>query len=442
VIAGGSVATAPGGWQRYEQAVKLTRDTTLNACDGGIRFVGTVDGAAITAPGAPIDLVAKRGQGDVILSWSAPTSVGGGVSLTTVTTGLTSYARAVGGTTPLQAVSRDRAVFAGPVRTVGIVDYVVQSSADGGATWRTVVDGTSTATTATVRRVAPGRDLLFRVWGVNARQAGSAATVALSGAPGVTFHFIYGAGVEHWSPAYRQALEATAATIASIFVVGAPVDLTLDVTAESAPTSGILAWANSDLVDSTPGFFRTVMQEKVIAGVDRNGTWADGVIHWNFGHRFSHGDAVSSTEYDFRSIVMHELLHAFGFMSGLGAPGANTSTTWVAFDGFIVNAAGTKVIDPHTFQWNATYDPNLTGGNGGLFFGGTRAVAVYGGPVPLLTIDPFRPGSSFSHLDDDTFIDGDEKLMNAFKYPGPGVRVVSPVERAILTDLGYVVTPD
>lgn len=441
VIAGGSVTTAPGGRQRYEQPVRLAQDTLLNAADGAIRFVSTVDGTSLTPPGAPTDLVAKRGQGQVTLSWSAPTAVGGGASLTTITTGLTSYARAVGGTVPLKAVSRDRAVFAGQVRTVDIVDYVVQSSADGGATWRTVVDGTSTATTATVRGVTPGRNMLFRVWGMNVRQAGGAATVALSGAPGITFHFVYGAGAEYWSPAFRQALEATAATVASTFVVGSPVDLTLDVTAENSPSSGILAWANSDLVSEGPGFLGTVMQEKVITGIDRNGAWADGVIHWNFGYGFSHSDTVTPGDYDFRSTAMHELLHAFGFMSRLSAPGGNTSTNWVAFDGFIVNAAGTKVIDAQTFQWNTTYDSNLTGGNGGLFFGGTNAVAAYGGPVPLLTIDPVRPGSSFSHLDDYTFVGDDEKLMNAFKFRGLGIRVISPVERAILVDLGYTITP-
>jgi hypothetical protein len=441
VIAGGSVTTAPGGRQRYEQPVRLAQDTLLNAGDGTIRFVSTVDGTSLAPPGAPTDLVAKRGQGQVTLSWTAPTSVGGGVSLTTMTTGLTSYARAVGGVVPLKAVSRDRSVFAGPVRTVDIIDYIVQSSADGGATWRTVADGRSTATTATVRGGTPGRNMLFRVWGVNARQSGIAATVAFSGSPSITFHFVYGVGAEYWSPAFRQALEATAATVASTFVVGSPVDLTLDVTAENSPTSGILAWANSDLASSAPGFARTVMQEKVLTGVDRNGTWADGVIHWNFGYRFSHGDTVSSVEYDFRSTVMHELVHAFGFLSYLDAPGMNTSTTWTGFDGFVVNAAGTKVIDAHTFQWDTTFDPNLTGGNGGLFFGGTNAIAVYGGPVPLLTVDPVRLGSSFSHLDDYTFVDDDEKLMNAFKSRGLGIRVISPVERAILADLGYTVTP-
>jgi hypothetical protein len=42
-----------------------------------------------------------------------------------------------------------------------------------------------------------------------------------------------------------------------------------------------------------------------------------------------------------------------------------------------------------------------------------------------------------SHLDDETFSGSDEKLMNAFKTTGPGIRVLSPVELAILADLGY-----
>ena len=66
-------------------------------------------------------------------------------------------------------------------------------------------------------------------------------------------------------------------------------------------------------------------------------------------------------------------------------------------------------------------------------------MAVYGGPVPLYTPWPWEWGSSVTHLDDDSFTGADTMLMNAVTDTGLGVRVLSPVELAILKDLGYTV---
>ena len=60
--------------------------------------------------------------------------------------------------------------------------------------------------------------------------------------------------------------------------------------------------------------------------------------------------------------------------------------------------------------FNTAYNPNLTGGDAGLYFGGANAVAANSGnPVPLYTPNPWESGSSMSHLDDDTFtgVDGE-----------------------------------
>lgn len=440
VIAGGVVTTAAGGRQTYGAAVRLTRNTVLDAADGPIRFAGPVDGVAADRPGAVADLVATPGSGEVSLSWSPPAFLGGGVSLSTVTTDLTTYARAVGGRRPLESVSRERAVFAGLVRTTAISDYVIRYSVDGGGTWRTFADGRSNSPSVTVTGLRNDQDHVFRVSAVNAVGEGAAATVAVDRPGGISFSFNYGTGSQYWSSAARQALESAAAALAATVAVDAPVNLVFTVTAQNSPSSDMLASAGSDTVSSGPGFFATVVQNKLLTGVDANGARADGEITWNFAHDWAFGDAVGGGQYDFRSTALHELLHAFGFLSYVDAAGTNTGTTWTTFDRFIVTAAGTTVIDPHTYRWNTTYNANLTGGAGGLCFGGTHAVAVYGGPVPLYTPDPWESGSSVSHLDDATFTGADQKLMNAMADTGPGVRMVGPLELAILQDLGYTLT--
>jgi hypothetical protein len=109
-------------------------------------------------------------------------------------------------------------------------------------------------------------------------------------------------------------------------------------------------------------------------------------------------------------------------------------------DGFIVTQDGAKPIGSG-YRWDTAYDGNLTGGKGGLFFGGAHAVAAYGGLVPLFTPNPWSEGSSGSHLDDATFTDANEKMMNSATQTGLGIRVFSPVEVGILKDLGFTLVP-
>jgi len=257
--------------------------------------------------------------------------------------------------------------------------------------------------------------------------------------PMLTFTFVYGAGSQHWTPQARSALQTAATLLASRIVVTAPTTITYDVTAQNSILSTTLATAGSDLTGTDPGFYATVVEKKIQTGVDSNGSDADGEIEWNFGPSWALGNSVGGLQYDFTSTAMHELLHTFGFLSYVDRPGANTGQTWTTFDSFIVTSGSTPVINPSDFRWITAYNPNLTGGNDGLYFGGTNAVAVYGGLVPLHTPNPWQSGSSISHLDESTPSSGTH-LMNPTVSTGLGIRELSPMELAILKDLGYNVT--
>ncbi len=82
---------------------------------------------AVTFADAPASLTATRGNGQVGLSWKAPASNGGSA----------------------------------------ITDYVVQSSADGGRTWKAFAHKAFAATTMTVTGLANGTGYLFRITAVN-----------------------------------------------------------------------------------------------------------------------------------------------------------------------------------------------------------------------------------------------------------------------------------
>ena len=255
----------------------------------------------------------------------------------------------------------------------------------------------------------------------------------------LSFSFVYGNGAENWTPAARSALETAAAQLAGYFVVGSPVTVVFDVSGENSPESDTLASSGSDLISSANGFYRTVAQNKILTGVDSNGAQADGQISWNFGSDWALGDAVGNSQYDFTSTAIHEMLHALGFLSYVDEAGWNGGRNWTTFDSFIVTSGGVKVIGESNFRWNSSNNSRLTGNGGGLFFGGKNAIDAYGGLVPLYTPDPWQPGSSMSHLDDNTFTGSGALLMNAATDTGPGVRVLSAVELGILRDLGYTV---
>jgi hypothetical protein len=279
---------------------------------------------------------------------------------------------------------------------------------------------------------------LFRAPSTSANvvvRQGAAAAASL-----LQFQFLYGSGSQLWSPAARSSLEAAAGAIASHIVVSAPVVVTFDVTGEYSLLSATLATAGSDFISADPGFLPTVVQNKILTGVDSNGSAADGEINWNFAQPWVAGDSVANGQYDLQSVAMHELLHTVGFLSYVDAPGANGGTSWTVFDSFLVNSSGSKLIGSD-FTWNPDYNANLTGGSGGVFFGGSDAVAAYGRLVPLYTPSTWASGSSLSHLNDRVFTGGNRKLMNAQVGSGLGIRVISATELGILADLGYTVTP-
>jgi hypothetical protein len=256
----------------------------------------------------------------------------------------------------------------------------------------------------------------------------------------IKFEFNYENGSQYWSTEARDAMQSAADALAAYVMVKSPVTITYSVKGENSAASSTLASAFSDLITSDAGFYNTVVQNKLLTGADSNGEEADGEIEWNFSSSWALGDSVGSDEFDFRAVAIHELLHSFGFSSRIGKPGNNDNVAWTVFASFVVTSDDTKVIGANG-KWNSAYNPNLTGGNGGLYFGGASAVAAYGGLVPLFTPNPWEQGSSLGHLDDKTFIGTNEKMMNAKTDKGPSVRVLSPMELGILKDLGYTVTP-
>lgn len=251
----------------------------------------------------------------------------------------------------------------------------------------------------------------------------------------ILFDFQYGTGSGYWTADRKSALNSAANTLAGYLNAASPVTLTFNVTGYST-NDGTLASAGSG-ISTASGFNKTTVQRKIQTGFDQNGATADGTINWNFYHNWDTDDSISAGYYDFKAVAMHELLHAFGFMSLVDSAGNNTQTYWAVFDDFIVDSGGNAPINNTTYLWNTSYNTNLTGGNGGLYFGGANAVAAFGGLVPLYTPSTWASGSSVAHLDTTYFTGANKKVMNHAVASGPAVRTLSAIELGILEDIGY-----
>lgn len=258
----------------------------------------------------------------------------------------------------------------------------------------------------------------------------------------VTFDWVQGSGSQYWTAANLAALNTAATRLSSYIVVGTPIVITTTLIGQNNPGSNFLASSYTNFVSGNPGYYGTVVQTKILTGTDANGAAADSQLTWNFAYPWALGDSVPGNQYDFQSVAMHEIVHSLGFLSGIGSPNA-IDTNWATYDSFLSTSTGTAVIDPN-YSFNTAYTTNLTGGNGGLYFNGTNAVAVYGGPVPLYTPGTWTSGSSVTHLRASPVkpTGTTAYLMDPSDGYGLGVRVITPVDAGILKDLGYtIVTP-
>ncbi|MGK2866347.1 MAG: Ig-like domain-containing protein [Mycobacterium sp.] len=257
----------------------------------------------------------------------------------------------------------------------------------------------------------------------------------------VTFLFNYTTGSQYWTPEARIALQQAASNLVGQFIVTNPVVLTYQITGQNSSSTNTLASAESALIGAGVGFFPTVVQHKLLTGIDSNGTAADGEIDWNFAFPWAFGDYVSELEYDFTTVAMHEFMHSFGFMSYVQVSTTETRRTWTIYDSFLRTADGTRLIGSDS-RFNLALSATLTGANGGVYFGGVGAVDAYGGTlVPLYAPDPWVEGSSISHLDGARFTGVPRQLMYPQVPAGTGARTLSAIERGIMRDLGYTLAP-
>ncbi|MDP3330874.1 MAG: VPLPA-CTERM sorting domain-containing protein [Methylococcaceae bacterium] len=264
----------------------------------------------------------------------------------------------------------------------------------------------------------------------------------------LTFNFTYlspGQGFDDptFGAARKLALNSAADLLGEYFV-NYTATLDYDVTSSSVNESRLASAGSSYSV--IPGTFqRTTVQTKILTNgaTDSNYFAADGHIDWNFYENWGLSDSVAANEFDFKTVAIHELLHSFGFSSvvnqnGGGLEDKNTGTpdTWATFDKFLTNADGVSLINNAGVFAGSNVNA-LTSGSGSVLFNGQNAKDANGGvAVNLYAPTIFSPGSSISHLDDDTLALS-ELIMASSVSAGQKSRELSAIELGILRDIGY-----
>lgn len=311
---------------------------------------------------------------------------------------------------------------------------------------------------------------LARPWAIGLLVSG--ALLAASTAPAtaaVTFIFDYTGGANGFNDpvhgtARRSALESAASTLGSWFDHQATIHIEARAIEDSNDDTLAFAGSAFSVFSGFRGYLTGTVGQKLASdgALDANGISADGELTVNFGHSWDLDDQIDPGAYDFKSTVMHEMLHAIGFASGINGDGSdiwgvetpNESTPgggsnggiWSPFDDFLVDVDGNAIINDTEFHIDLTnWTSDSTGGagpDGGLFFDGPNARAANDGdPVALYTPNAFSTGSSVSHLDTD-YKPFEDYLMAHTSQPGANARTLSPVEKGILTDLGFRIIPE
>ena len=163
---------------------------------------------------------------------------------------------------------------------------------------------------------------------------------------------------------------------------------------------------------------------------------------------FGTDGATPSGEFDFRSIVLHELGHGLGFVGsgeydngiissdepdpecdgveghGCWGIGSSVGTLPIIYDRLVEDDAGVAMINLRSYPQNSAALGTLLTSNGittsieekEIFIDGATLREVFGGPVPIYAPRPAESGSSFSHWDE--FIFRPSGGSNALMTPG------------------------
>lgn len=197
---------------------------------------------------------------------------------------------------------------------------------------------------------------------------------------------------------------------------------------------------HSDFNNATlDGTYYPVALANSLAGQDLERTTLDVSASFNSNRSdwyFGFDGNCPADQFDFVTVVLHELGHGLGFFGSATAGSSVLSAslgylgTPFIYDQFVENLNGDPILNFPNFS-ASLYLGFITN----LFFDGPNTVAANGGSrAKLYTPNPFSLGSSYSHFDETSY---DGELMTPFLSPGEVIHDPGDLTIGLFKDNGW-----
>ena len=191
-----------------------------------------------------------------------------------------------------------------------------------------------------------------------------------------------------------------------------------------APDSNL--WYPSALANSLAGRDLDPNQKEIFLSINSNPLWYTGV-----------DGNPNSKEYDLTSVVLHEIAHGLGFLSNAEYDSSlGTGTGYMfqptPFDAYV------QLPDGRTFMDFCSRSADLGKAMlGPLYWSGSSGTMANNGVAPKLhTPQPYLPGSSITHIDEETFSASlSESIMTPNLSPGEVFRSPGSIALGMLDDM-------
>lgn len=142
----------------------------------------------------------------------------------------------------------------------------------------------------------------------------------------------------------------------------------------------------------------------------------------------------ANDEWDFVTVVLHEVAHGLNFFSGIASNGSYSNGLPGIYDRFLEDLGGTDLVAMNDAGRNTAIR------SGNLFWNGADGVAGNGGIRPeIYAPNPFEGGSSISHLDQTTHAG---LMMTPGLFNGLAIHSPSDLELGMFHDMGWTAIPE
>lgn len=264
-----------------------------------------------------------------------------------------------------------------------------------------------------------------------------AAKPIARGAQSAAFRVTYDAGFEanpRAKAAFQRAVDLWSTQITS--------DVPITVEASFAPLEpGVLGAAGATYNATIGGRRYPAALAAKLAGRDLVPRWPmiqaqfSSTAAWYYG---TDGNTPADWS-DFVSVVMHEIGHGLGFAGSGDVSGGlgSVSSPPEIYDVYVVDGAGLPTL---SLAGNSVALGALFRGDN-LYWDGANGVAGNGGARPKLYAPiTWQGGSSYSHLDDDTYGPGNaNSLMTPSINDGEAIHDPGPIARGMFQDMGWTI---